>query len=238
MSTLALFLALGGGALAASGSLLSASGDVRACVKPGGGVLRVVRAHSRCKRGNVTISLATPASAALRGVGPKGPTGPRGNRGYTGSRGAAGFTGPRGPAGPVGPTGPGSYSFLMGPTNDTPEQTVNASFGSDQMRLACGGGKCTAQVAVSSTGNVFGTDERGAVNGAVGSTTTTDVATPAIASITAVSGANMQSEGHATISLTNGTAWHIDVDLVSDSSGNVRLIGTATPANTFAVPSA
>src|SRR5438270_5767250 len=56
MATLALFVALGGGAYAASGGLVSSSGYVQECVRSRGGVPRVVHAHARCSRGTIPRS--------------------------------------------------------------------------------------------------------------------------------------------------------------------------------------
>ena len=128
MATLALFVALGGGAYAASGGLVSSSGFVQECVRPRGGVPRVVRAHARCGHGTIPLFLATPGAASLRGSrGPKGATGPRGRTGPTG---------PQGPVGPQGPQVPGAYAFSL-TTGSGPEQIVASKFaGSDEMRLA------------------------------------------------------------------------------------------------------
>jgi hypothetical protein len=211
MSTLAMFIALGGGAWAASGGLVSASGRVRGCVPRGGGVLTVVRPNARCKRGHEAVALA---SRAL--VGP------------------AGTLGPVGPPGLQGPAGPGAVAFSMGPTSAGPEQIVTAPFGSNQMRLSCGKETCTAQIAVSGNGTVLGTDQRGSEHADVTKTTMTTAQTPAIVALTAASGAHSQSEGHATLLLDDGTSWRIDVDLLTDASGNVRLIGTAVPSSATA----
>jgi hypothetical protein len=131
-----------------------------------------------------------------------------------------------------------TFSFSMGPTNDAPTQTVSASFEHNHMRLACGGGTCSAQVAMGDSGEIFGTDARGTINGAVTSTRTTEAHTPAIATLTAVSGPELESVGAATVALEDGTGWDIHVALVSDSSGNVRLAGTAAPATLSTFPKA
>lgn len=95
-ATLALFIALGGGAYAAgAGSLIGGKGQVRACVRPGGGTLRVVTQGSRCGRGTVVVNLQGAGSGAA--AGPPGPPGPQGAAGAAGARGAVGPTGPAGP---------------------------------------------------------------------------------------------------------------------------------------------
>ena len=99
------------------------------------------------------------------------------------------------------------------------------------MRLVCGGNKCHAQVLVTGAVNVLGTDTRGPANGTPTSTTAIKSATPAQATLTEVSGVGEnESEGDATVSLADGSAWQIAVELAPDASGNVRLIGTAVHA--------
>ena len=56
ISTLALFLALGGGAWAVGKTLVASSGAVFGCVRARGGVLRVVKENAHCRRGQVLIT--------------------------------------------------------------------------------------------------------------------------------------------------------------------------------------
>jgi hypothetical protein len=223
VATLALFIALGGGAYAASSGLISSSGLVQACVHSRGGVPRVVRAHARCGHGRVPLFLATPGATSLRGL--RGPKGARGPRGHTGK------TGPTGPTGPAGAAGTEAFAFSL-LTGSGPVQTVASKFaGSNETRLVCGVNKCHAQVLVVGAVNVFGTDTRGPANGTPASTTQFKSATPAQATLTEVNGiGENESEGTATVSLADGSAWQIAVELASDGSGNVRLIGTAVHA--------
>jgi len=86
-ATLAVFLAAGGVAWAASGS----GGVIHACYKKRGGALRI--AH-RCRHGEKRLSWNQ-----------VGPLGPRGARGTTGRTGVAGATGPQGPTGKEGAKG-------------------------------------------------------------------------------------------------------------------------------------
>jgi hypothetical protein len=238
MSTLALFLALGGGAWAASGQLVSEGGKLHGCVPRGGGVLTVVRPDAHCRSGDIAVALLQSATPGPAGeAGPRGPQGERGPTGLRGPEGPEGQTGLRGPEGPEGP-GPAAYSFSMGPTNDGPEQTINASFADDQMRLRCGADKCMAQVAISAVGEVFATDSLGAPNAEITSGHLFATEAPAVATITTIEGSNTESEGRATVALSSGTGWRVDVDLVADSAGNVRLVGTAIPADTPTFPSA
>jgi hypothetical protein len=230
ISTLALFLALGGGAWAVGKTLVASSGAVFGCVRARGGVLRVVKENAHCRRGQVSIALATPTYVALHAR--------PGARGRTGRRGRTGARGPAGPAGPQGlqgPAGPGGYAFSMGPTSSVPEQVVIAKFaGSNEMRLACGSGQCKAHVVIAGAVRALGTDARGPLNGAVSSFNTFNSETPADTTLTAINGKEPNvSQGIADISLANGTAWHLQVELASDSAGNVRLIGTAIPATSL-----
>src|SRR4051794_5901520 len=82
MSTVAVFAALGGGALAAS-SVVGSGGAINGCVKKKTGVVRVVKPGVKCRRHR---------EVALK-------WNRRGPRGATGARGAAGARGARGPAG-------------------------------------------------------------------------------------------------------------------------------------------
>ena len=99
---LALFVALGGSAVAATKVLIT---------KPRQLGKGVVTSAALKDRAAVNVQDLTPAAlAALRTGGPKGDTGPAGASGGSGPAGAAGPTGPHGPTGPQGPTG------LQGPT--------------------------------------------------------------------------------------------------------------------------
>jgi hypothetical protein len=82
ISTLALFIALGGGAYAASGGFTSTTGAVRFCVARNGSA-SIVRAGRKCGRRQTTLILN--------------------QKGVSGARGPAGTRGAQGPQGPVGP---------------------------------------------------------------------------------------------------------------------------------------
>jgi hypothetical protein len=92
-ATAALFIALGGGAYAATGNPFAGSGgQLHGCVPKHGGLLRIVKAGKHCPRGTVGLRLDQigPTGAS----GPKGPQGSQGAQGAAGSRGATGATGP------------------------------------------------------------------------------------------------------------------------------------------------
>jgi hypothetical protein len=91
---LALFVALGGTSYA---QFASTDGKLRGCVSKKTGVLRAVKAGTKCKRGETAIS--------WNQKGPRGAQGSIGPRGETGLRGQTGLTGPQGAAGEKGDTG-------------------------------------------------------------------------------------------------------------------------------------
>jgi hypothetical protein len=99
MSTLAVFLALGGGAFAAVTAIPGPGGVIHGCYKKKGGALRLVPADRRCARSENSIAFNQKGPAGPKGRsvrGPKGTTGsagPRGPKGETGARGEAGAAG-------------------------------------------------------------------------------------------------------------------------------------------------
>jgi hypothetical protein len=92
-ATLALIVALSGGAYAAT-SLSGADGTIKGCVAKRGkakGALRVVSTKARCRRGEQTITWNKSGGPGVAGApGPQGPQGPAGGQGPPGERGAAG----------------------------------------------------------------------------------------------------------------------------------------------------
>ncbi|HWG09269.1 MAG TPA: hypothetical protein VN672_09700 [Solirubrobacteraceae bacterium] len=78
-ATLALFIALGGGAYAATNVFVSRTGTVRFCVA-GKGKVTVVKAGHKCKRRQTTLILNQKGR-----TGAPGPAGPRGRTGASGS---------------------------------------------------------------------------------------------------------------------------------------------------------
>jgi hypothetical protein len=79
MSTLALFVALGGGAFAAS-KFVAANGVVRLCVSRTGAA-QVLRTGRRCGKGKAVVSLNQTGARGLQG--PRGPQGPPGGAGVS-----------------------------------------------------------------------------------------------------------------------------------------------------------
>jgi hypothetical protein len=86
IALVALFVALGGGAIAATGGggFLSRTGAINGCVASKGGVLRVVKPGKRCPRHTVAVR--------FNAVGRPGATGATGKTGATGSPGGPGPT--------------------------------------------------------------------------------------------------------------------------------------------------
>ena len=88
---------------------------IHACVNKRTGVVRIVGASARCRRGESAIAWNGQGSRGPAGepgaAGPQGPAGPAGTKGATGSAGTAGAVGPAGPAGPAGPSLPSLESL-------------------------------------------------------------------------------------------------------------------------------
>ncbi len=112
MATVAVFIALGGGAVAAS-SIVGSDGDIKGCFATEGkrqGSLRVVREGEACRSGEQRLAWNTEGE-----VGAPGETGPPGETGAQGDPGPRGEIGPRGTEGPEGPQGqPGSDATING----------------------------------------------------------------------------------------------------------------------------
>ena len=140
ISTVCLFVVLGGGAYAAGSSLVGAGGAVRGCVPKRGGTLDVVKAGNRCPRGKVTLALAA--------RGPSGPKGARGEPGPAGSQGTPGPTGAPGPSGPTAIAQPAAWvlhssSVTNGVSADGTEDDQSADSQFDAFRFGGYGGPDT-----------------------------------------------------------------------------------------------
>jgi hypothetical protein len=114
MATVAIFVAMGGGAYGVS-AIPAKDGTVYGCFHKKTGKLRVVKKGKRCKKKERRISWnvqgvrGTPGSAGVQG--PKGDAGQQGAKGDAGSPGSTGAAGPTGPAGP-GPATPQNVVLL------------------------------------------------------------------------------------------------------------------------------
>jgi hypothetical protein len=90
MASVAVFIALGGGAYAASGSFVSSTGTVKGCVPKKGGPLSVVKQNKKCPKRTTILPFnqagipgRSGATGATGGAGPAGPQGPPGVSGQT-----------------------------------------------------------------------------------------------------------------------------------------------------------
>ncbi len=123
MSTIALFVALGGGAFAAS-RYVGRNGVVSLCVSPGGTV-KILAQKKRCTKRTQLIS--------VNARGPSGPRGPAGSQGASGATGAPGGS-------------PGGYS--AGPGLTLSGSVFSADLGALQARIA--GSGCASDQALQS----------------------------------------------------------------------------------------
>ncbi len=105
MATVALFLALGGGAFAATKGLATKGGVIHGCVSARTHVLTVLKPGGRCGRGQVAL--------AFDAKGVPGATGPAGPAGQTGKAGAVGAAGTAGKAGTQGTPGKNAVSLFV-----------------------------------------------------------------------------------------------------------------------------
>ncbi len=86
----ALFIALGGVALAANSSLIGSNGEIKACANKRTGELRAIKSGAKCKKKETTLSWSQ--------KGPKGDTGAAGSVGAPGAPGQQGIQGIQGSA--------------------------------------------------------------------------------------------------------------------------------------------
>jgi hypothetical protein len=106
MSTIAVFVALGGGAYAAVSTIPASDGIIHGCYKKHRGSLRLVPRGRRCARSENAIAFRETGRPGLRGS-----AGRRGVKGLTGAAGPAGAAAAPGARGEQGPAGPGASSF-------------------------------------------------------------------------------------------------------------------------------
>ena len=115
LAALPLVLVTGVALAAEPGARTPTSAVIHACVNKRTGVVRIVGASARCRRGESAIAWHGQGSRGPAGepgaAGPQGPAGPAGAKGSTGNAGPAGAVGPAGPAGPPGPSLPSLESL-------------------------------------------------------------------------------------------------------------------------------
>lgn len=128
---LALFVALGGGAFAAS-ALIGSDGRISGCVGKKG-ALRVVKAGGKCKKGEKALKWNQTGGRGLQGL--PGTQGLKGDKGNACLSSDPSCKGPQGDAclssnpsckGPPGDTGPAAASMIMGNTTLTAVAAGNA----------------------------------------------------------------------------------------------------------------
>ncbi|HTQ69380.1 MAG TPA: hypothetical protein VMI13_11880 [Solirubrobacteraceae bacterium] len=120
MATVAVFIALGGGAYAASSSFVGSTGTISGCVAKKGGAFRVVKSGKKCPHGSVALAFNQ--------------KGPQGLPGAPGATGGVGATGPAGPEGISGQTRWGNLTVNEGGT------TVVAKVGPFTLSAQCQAG--------------------------------------------------------------------------------------------------
>lgn len=133
------------------------------CVAKKTGVIRSVKAHQRCHKGEIR-KRGVRARGKQGLPGPAGPQGPVGPQGAIGPRGATGAVGPQGlrglvgPAGPQGPTGPQGPQGAVGPAGieGTAIVTVTSqgSAGQKTTTAACPAGDFALSGGFSAQGSV------------------------------------------------------------------------------------
>jgi hypothetical protein len=118
MSSIAVFMALGGGAYAATGGFVASGGAIKGCVsKEEQGELKVLKQGGSCPKESTPIAFNARGRRGLRGAaGAKGATGPQG---LAGAAGIAGKEGPQGPAGVSGQTRWGNVLIAPGGSDVT-----------------------------------------------------------------------------------------------------------------------
>jgi Collagen triple helix repeat (20 copies) len=148
-ASLALFIALGGSAFAAS-SFISKSGSITGCVDKSGAV-RIVAAGKKCGKGEKSLKWSQ--------KGPTGKTGKNGKNGNTGAQGLRGLTGPPGSAGTPGSPGqPGENGATNLTVREGPDTADFSSVTCFPGERATGGGGITDGLLSDSTpGEVSGT---------------------------------------------------------------------------------
>ena len=125
VALIALCLALGGTAYAASSGLISgASPTLTQCRANVYGAFRFKPSGTMAQRAAATEAICGEASTGAPGpAGPQGAPGPKGDRGATGEAGKAGETGP---PGPLGPSSYAEFFALMPPDNAATVAAGNA----------------------------------------------------------------------------------------------------------------
>jgi Collagen triple helix repeat (20 copies) len=166
MATVAVFLALGGGAFAATSALVTKNGRIHACVSKSSHLLTVLKAGQHCDRRHVALTFNAKGVRGARGlagaIGPTGPAGPAGPAGARGAKGDAGDRGRAGTNGTNGTNGKNAVSLFVSTVNPVanPATIVNSSGSVSVSRNAAGSyivtfpqdvSKCVPEVSIGNT---------------------------------------------------------------------------------------
>ena len=84
MATVAVFLALGGGAFAATSALVTKNGTIHACVSKSSHLLTVVKAGQQCDRRHVALTFNAKGVRGARGLSGRDRAGRPGRTGRAG----------------------------------------------------------------------------------------------------------------------------------------------------------
>lgn len=164
VATLALVLAMSGGAVAATGGF-SSGGTLKACVNEEGAI-RLLKAGKGCKKGQKAVSWNETGPAGAKGAaGTAGPAGASGPAGAKGTDGAKGKEGPEGQEGQEGPPGTAlAYASYEGASADLADGTLAKNLTAANLDRREAGVYClknlgfVPQTAMVSANNSFGTN--------------------------------------------------------------------------------
>lgn len=163
-ATLALVLAMSGGAVAATGGF-SSGGTLKACVNEEGAI-RLLKVGKGCKKGQKAVSWNETGPAGAKGAaGAAGPAGASGPAGAKGTDGAKGKEGPEGQEGQEGPPGTAlAYASYEGGTASLADGTLAKNLTAANLDHREAGVYClknlgfVPQTAMVSANNSFGTN--------------------------------------------------------------------------------
>lgn len=131
VGSVALFLALGGGALAATGGFTGSGGRIHGCVDARGALTVLKAPATNCGAAKTRIAWNQ--------------TGPRGLKGLRGPQGAQGIHGGQGPQGPKGDAGPGAISIPITHLNQNSSAPARV-FDGIQINVFCGGSQVVVSI--------------------------------------------------------------------------------------------
>lgn len=115
---LALFLGLGGGALAATGGFTGSDGRIHGCVNSTGALTVLRPPATSCATGKAMIAWNQKGPRGIQGL-----RGPQGIQGIQGTQGTQGIQGTQGLQGPKGDPGPGAISIPITHLDNTTSWT-------------------------------------------------------------------------------------------------------------------